>query len=29
MLSPIVIFKGERFKYDWVKGDMLDTVYGM
>ena len=29
MLLPIVTFKGERFNYDWVKGEVLDTKYGM
>ena len=25
----MVIFKGERFNYDWVKGEVPDTKYGM
>jgi len=29
MLPPMVIFKGERFNYDWVKGEVPDAVYGM
>jgi len=29
MLQPMVIFKGECFNYDWVKGEVPDTVNGM
>ena len=29
MLPLMLIFKGERFNYDWVKGKVPDTKYGM
>ena len=29
MLPPMVIFKGERFNHDWVKGEVPNTLYGM
>ena len=29
MLPSMVIFKGERFNYDFMKGEVPDTVFGM
>ena len=29
MLPSIVIFKGERFNHDWVKGEIPNTLYGI
>ena len=29
MLPPMVIFKGECFNHDWVKGEIPNTWYGM
>jgi len=29
MLPPMVIFKGERLNYEWTKGEVPNTEYGM
>ena len=29
VLSPMVIFKGEYLNYEWTKGEILNTIYGM
>ena len=29
VLSPMVIFKGERFNHEWSVGEVPDTLYGM
>ena len=29
VLPPIVIFKGERLNYDYTKGEVPGTLYGM
>ena len=29
VLPPMIIFKGERLNYEWTKGEIPNTVYGM
>ena len=29
VLPPMVIFKGERLNYEWTKGEIPNTIYGM
>ena len=29
VLPPMVIFKGERLNYEWTKGEVPNTIYGM
>jgi len=29
MLSPMVVFKGEHLNYEWTRGEVPGTEYGM